>query len=110
MEGNGKVSLVLCAGLLQVGEDGGNGKGSVVMCAFFVQGGGEEWKWNGFSGDVFWFSAGWGRRRGMQIFQWSCALVCYRVVSTEGNGTVSLVICVGLVQGGGLSEMERGLW
>jgi hypothetical protein len=61
-------SSVMCAGLILVGEDGGNGKGSVVMCAGFLQGGGEEWKWNGFSGDVFWFSAGRGRRRGMRNF------------------------------------------
>jgi hypothetical protein len=30
----------------------GNGKVSVVMCAGLVQGGGDEGKWKGFSADV----------------------------------------------------------
>jgi hypothetical protein len=54
----------------RVGETEGNGKGSVVMCAGFVQGGGDEGKWKGFSGDMCWFGTGWGRRREMERVQW----------------------------------------
>jgi hypothetical protein len=49
-----------------VGETEGNGKGSLVMCAGLVQGGGDGGKWKGFSVDVCWIVTGCGRRKQME--------------------------------------------
>jgi hypothetical protein len=54
----------------RVGETEVNGNGSVVMCAGLVQGGVDGGKCEGFSGDVCWFGTGWERRREMERVQW----------------------------------------
>jgi hypothetical protein len=54
----------------RVEETNGNGEGSVVMCAGLVEGGGDGGKWKGFIGDVCWFGTGWGSRMEMERFQW----------------------------------------
>jgi hypothetical protein len=47
----------------RVGETEGNVKVSVVMCAGLVQGGGDGSKWKGLSGGVCWFGTGWEKRK-----------------------------------------------
>jgi hypothetical protein len=53
-----------------------NGMCSVVMSASLVQGVRDGGKWKGFSGDMCWFVAVWGRRRKIDTFQGCCVLVC----------------------------------
>jgi hypothetical protein len=54
----------------RVWETKGNCKVSVVMCAGLVQGVGDEGNWNVFSGDLCLFGTRSGRRREIEMFQW----------------------------------------
>jgi hypothetical protein len=63
---NGKVSVMMCVGLVQGGETEGNRKCSVMMCGSLLQSGGDGGKWKGFSADAWWFGPGWGIRREME--------------------------------------------
>jgi hypothetical protein len=70
--------------LYRVGETKGNGKGSVLMCAGLVQGGEDEGKWKGFSGDVCWFGTEWRRRREMERVQKGSFMCDRKIVNSDG--------------------------